>query len=141
MAGSKKTRSKTTQSTGARKKTPAASNRRGLGKKRTTLKKSVASVKKTITEETTPKTASASTPRSKSSASTRKSATPRKTAPNASGIPQLTPEERYRMICEAAYFLAEKRGFVGDTANDWFEAERQIENLYPTKPKRRTRKK
>lgn len=39
-----------------------------------------------------------------------------------------TAEERYKMIAEAAYFLAEKRGFSGgDMAEDWRAAEAQID--------------
>lgn len=42
----------------------------------------------------------------------------------------VTPEERYRMIAEAAYFRAEKRGFVGgDMAEDWLQAEAETERL------------
>jgi hypothetical protein len=34
------------------------------------------------------------------------------------------------MIAEAAYFRAEKRGFVGgDTAEDWLQAEAETERL------------
>jgi len=41
-----------------------------------------------------------------------------------------TPEERYRMIAEAAYFRAKKRGFaLGDTAQDWLEAEAEIDRM------------
>ncbi len=40
----------------------------------------------------------------------------------------VTPEERWHMIEEAAYYHAEKRGFVGgDPAQDWSEAEAQID--------------
>ncbi|HCX33539.1 MAG TPA: hypothetical protein DHV08_08265 [Rhodocyclaceae bacterium] len=40
----------------------------------------------------------------------------------------ITPEQRYRMIAEAAYYLAEKRGFVGgDMAADWLQAEAEID--------------
>lgn len=40
----------------------------------------------------------------------------------------LTPEERYRAIAEAAYYIAERRGFQeGDPAQDWREAEAQID--------------
>ncbi len=36
-------------------------------------------------------------------------------------------EERRRMIAEAAYYRAEKRGFVnGDPVEDWIIAERQV---------------
>jgi hypothetical protein len=39
-----------------------------------------------------------------------------------------SPEERRHMIAEAAYFRAEKRGFVnGDPVEDWILAERQID--------------
>lgn len=40
----------------------------------------------------------------------------------------VTAEKRYQMIAEAAYFLAEKRGFTGgDMAEDWRAAEAQID--------------
>lgn len=47
-------------------------------------------------------------------------------------------EERYQMIAEAAYFRAEKRGFVmGDAAQDWIEAESEISRmLQDQKPKK-----
>ncbi len=39
-----------------------------------------------------------------------------------------TPEERQRMIAEAAYYRAERRGFVaGDPMRDWLEAEAEID--------------
>lgn len=42
--------------------------------------------------------------------------------------PPVSAEERYRMIAEAAYFRAEKRGFVGgDIAEDWIQAEAEID--------------
>lgn len=41
---------------------------------------------------------------------------------------KVTPEERWHMIEEAAYYQAEKRGFVGgDPAEDWAAAEVQID--------------
>lgn len=41
-----------------------------------------------------------------------------------------SPEQRYRMIAEAAYYRAEKRGFVGgDLCQDWLEAEAEIDRL------------
>lgn len=40
----------------------------------------------------------------------------------------VTPEERYHMIAEAAYYIAERRGFLGgDLEADWLEAEREID--------------
>lgn len=42
----------------------------------------------------------------------------------------VTLEERYKMIAEAAYFIAEKRGFSGgDMAEDWRQAEAQIDEM------------
>jgi len=40
------------------------------------------------------------------------------------------PEERERMIAQAAYFRAERRGFApGAELDDWFGAETEIERL------------
>jgi rubrerythrin len=44
-----------------------------------------------------------------------------------------SPEERQRMIAEAAYFRAEKRGFVGgDPVEDWIAAEKEVDKLLGT---------
>lgn len=41
---------------------------------------------------------------------------------------EISEEERYRMVAEAAYFNAEHHGFQGgDPVRDWFLAEKQIE--------------
>jgi hypothetical protein len=39
----------------------------------------------------------------------------------------ITSEERKRRIEQAAYYLAEKRGFQGDAQEDWIAAEAQID--------------
>jgi hypothetical protein len=53
-------------------------------------------------------------------------ATPRST----SGKASITPEERHRMIRDAAYYRAERRGFVGgDPRQDWLDAENEIDQL------------
>jgi len=40
----------------------------------------------------------------------------------------VTQEQRQIMICEAAYYLAEHRGFEpGHDVDDWLEAEQQID--------------
>lgn len=47
-----------------------------------------------------------------------------KAAGKSSGI---TPEQRYRMIEEAAYYRAEHRAFAGgDPIQDWVQAEAEI---------------
>ncbi len=39
-----------------------------------------------------------------------------------------TEEQRYQMIAEAAYYIAERRGFTnGNPEDDWFEAEAQVD--------------
>jgi hypothetical protein len=39
-----------------------------------------------------------------------------------------TAEQRRQMIAEAAYYIAERRGFTeGDPERDWYEAEAQID--------------
>lgn len=44
---------------------------------------------------------------------------------------RVTPEQRWRMIEEAAYYRAEKRGFVGEQlADDWTAAEAEIDHHY-----------
>lgn len=41
-------------------------------------------------------------------------------------------EGRHRMISEAAYFIAECRGFSGGCpADDWLQAEAEINRTYP----------
>jgi hypothetical protein len=38
----------------------------------------------------------------------------------------ISSEERARMVQEAAYYRAEKRGFTGDPHEDWVAAEQEI---------------
>jgi hypothetical protein len=43
-------------------------------------------------------------------------------------VTMITPAERLQMIEKAAYYLAERRGFIGgDAAEDWSAAEREID--------------
>lgn len=51
-----------------------------------------------------------------------------KPAAKAASKPAPTPEERYRMIQEAAYYIAERHGFNGDSAYFWSLAEAEINN-------------
>jgi hypothetical protein len=42
----------------------------------------------------------------------------------------ISSHDRRRMIAEAAYFHAERRGFEGgDPDEDWYQAEREIDHL------------
>ena len=40
--------------------------------------------------------------------------------------PSVSPEERYKMVQDAAYFIAERHGFNGDSAYFWTLAEAEI---------------
>ena len=47
----------------------------------------------------------------------------------------ITAEQRQHMIAEAAYYLAEHRGFnSGDPSQDWLEAEAEIERRLKAAP-------
>ena len=54
---------------------------------------------------------------------TRKKAAKKKTASKAT----VTAEQRYNMITEAAYFIAEKHGFMGDSVQFWLMAEAEVD--------------
>jgi hypothetical protein len=46
----------------------------------------------------------------------------------AAGPVYLEPEQRHALICEAAYFRAERRGFCpGQELDDWLAAESEID--------------
>ena len=47
--------------------------------------------------------------------------------PTAASKPVVTPEQRYCMIQEAAYYIAERHGFNGDSAYFWSLAEAEID--------------
>ena len=48
------------------------------------------------------------------------------TKPAAAKKPDVSPEQRYRMIQDAAYFIAERHGFNGDSAYFWSLAEAEV---------------
>ena len=61
----------------------------------------------------------------------KKPAAPKKEAPVAAPAAQpapapISPETRYKMIQDAAYFIAERHGFQGDSAYFWSLAEAEI---------------
>jgi len=65
-------------------------------------------------------------------ATERKATSRRKAAPKAASSKlapkrQVSAEERYRMIQEAAYFRAEKEGFHGDPWKCWLVAEAEVD--------------
>lgn len=47
------------------------------------------------------------------------------------GTQTIASEERQRLIAEAAYLIAEQRGFQGDRAlDDWLQAEVEVDARY-----------
>lgn len=66
-------------------------------------------------------------PQTKSKSSTRQTARAAESASTPSAA--VSPEQRYHMIAEAAYFHAERRGFSGDPAQDWLDAEAEIDRI------------
>lgn len=74
-------------------------------------------------------------------AARKRAAAPRK--PAAPRRRSVTPEERYRLIQEAAYFRAEQRGFAaGHEVEDWIAAEAEVDAEVsvpaPRKPRGKT---
>lgn len=71
----------------------------------------------------------------KSSAATKsepvavKKAAPPAAAPTAAvAKPAVSPAQRWKLVAEAAYYFAEKRGFApGHAMADWLAAERQVD--------------
>jgi len=59
-----------------------------------------------------------------------KTATAAKKPAAAKAKKNVTPEQRYMMICEAAYFKAQRRGFAPENEiQDWLDAEAEINSL------------
>ncbi|HKK06796.1 MAG TPA: DUF2934 domain-containing protein [Gammaproteobacteria bacterium] len=106
-------------------KKPAASRKKASGKE---------AAKKSTAGKTTAKQAGASKRPAKSTgaraaAPTRaKAAAPKPAAGKRRGGNGVSPEERWRRIAEAAYLLAEERGFQGgDPVADWLSAEAEVD--------------
>jgi hypothetical protein len=59
-------------------------------------------------------------------AATRKNAAPRAAAKKARPGRHISPEERYRLIQEAAYLKAEEEGFTRDPSECWLIAEAEV---------------
>lgn len=63
----------------------------------------------------------------KKAAAKKKTPAKKKTAAKKRVNKVMGAEQRYQMIQDAAYYLAEKSGFSGNTVGHWFEAEQQID--------------
>jgi len=57
-----------------------------------------------------------------------KGKTAAKKTPPVSLLLPVSHEERWRMVAEAAYYIAQRRGFAGgDTNSDWATAEAEVD--------------
>lgn len=86
-----------------------------------------------------PKKATAAAPKKAAASAPKKSAAvakkPAAKSPVAKGATKssITPEQRYRMVAEAAYYHAERQGFMGDPVQNWAVAEAEIAALLSKK--------
>jgi len=64
-----------------------------------------------------------------------KAAAPKKPAAKRATVAKstVTPEQRFCMVAEAAYFHAERHGFLGNPVQDWIAAEAEIAALLSKK--------
>lgn len=90
---------------------------------KTTTKKSTAAAKPAAKKTAAAKPAAAKPVAAKAPAKKPAAAAAKKPAAKKAGI---SPEQRYKMVAEAAYYHAERRGFAGDPVQDWIAAEAQI---------------
>lgn len=110
-----------TTSTTAKKPQPASAAKTTAGVKAAAKKPAPAkaAVKKPVAAKAPAKKPAA--------AAAKKPATKRTTA--AGGKLNITPEQRYSMVAEAAYYRAQQQGFMGDPVQDWTAAEAEIAAL------------
>jgi len=91
------------------------------GTKKKAVRKKAAAKRKTIVKKASAKKAVSR--KSVSKAGAKKTATIRKTQRK-----QLSADKRRRLVAEAAYLKAERRGFEGgDPIEDWLEAEKEFD--------------
>lgn len=111
--------------TATKKATPASAEKAAATPKAAVKKPAAA--KTAAAKPVAAKTAEAAA--KKSTAAAKKPATKRASGPK----PVFTPEQRYLMIAEAAYYRSERQGFMGDPVQNWVEAEAEIEALFSGK--------
>ena len=110
----------TTPTTATKKATPASAE------------KVTAAPKAAVKKPAAAKTAAAKTVTSAAKKSTEAAKKPAaKRASSSKSV--FTPEQRYLMVAEAAYYRSERQGFMGDPVQNWVEAEAEIEALFSGK--------
>jgi Protein of unknown function (DUF2934) len=112
-----------------KKTTPTTNSKKAVSAKAATPAATSPKPVKTAPQTTAAKPMPAASSPEKKAAPAKKAATTKKAATSKSNH-SVTPEERWQMISEAAYFLAEKRGFSGgNPCDDWTQAESQVDAL------------
>jgi hypothetical protein len=99
--------------------------------------KSKAAAKPAVAKASVAKAAPAKKPAAKKVAAPKKTVAPKKAAApkkTAAKKPaakprKISPEERYRMVAVAAYFIAERNSFAGSPVGYWTQAEVQISKM------------
>ena len=110
-----------TTSTTAKKPHPASAAKTSTGVKAAAKKPApaTAAAKKPV---------AAKAPAKKTVAAAAKKPAPKR-ATATGGKLSVTPEQRYSMVAEAAYYRAQQQGFMGDPVSDWTAAEAEIAAL------------
>lgn len=92
--------------------------------------------KKPVAKKTTTKTTATKVAAKPSTATVKKTTTTTKAkaattkAPaKAKSVKKIGPEQRYKMVEMAAYYIAERHGFEGNPSDYWAQAEAQIEAM------------
>jgi hypothetical protein len=109
------------------KLTPTSTNKKTTAKKPAVAKPrkpKAATVKKAVTPAVKKKAASTKKAVVKKSQAFRQVSSVKTMAPNKAA--KITPEERYRMVETAAYFIAERHGFQGRSDEHWAAAELEV---------------
>lgn len=95
-----------------------------------TIKKAASKTAKTSSKKSSPAVEANSGP---SNGAVPAQKTPKK---RANGHSVISAEQRYQLICTAAYFRAERRGFIGGSPEqDWCEAEIEIDQSLYASPR------
>ncbi len=118
----------------AEQKNPAARKAAATGAASGHTKISSATVATAAKKPAVKKTAATAEPKKPRAVTVKKTAAPagkkspvkKATAAKAVGKAQLAPEEHYRMVQTAAYFIAERNGFQGYPSDYWLQAELEI---------------
>ena len=93
--------------------------------KKTTSVKKTAVKKKAVTKKAVKKPAAKKTAVKKPAA---------KKTQSASSKIKVTPEQHYKMVCEAAYYISlERTSATVNPTEDWFQAETAISKIYTVK--------